>query len=252
MGNPWHMFFGENTGRKLHALWNSFIGKAVEGNTAVDIETMRLSEQEIAKTVEEQLTAVAEFDAFAAESEGMFKSKLAEEEKFSAEAKGAAKRGDMDGARALLVEARSIRQIMPSLEERAQAARSNAESAKAELNFHKQELRELRADLKNHEELHRLDDAQRKVNKAKTSFNTDSAKRAYDKSADAVKRSALTSVAESKLIEDPAKKSLYNARQAALSSDLDSELEQLMAPHDMKLLPDIAPIPGAGPMPDVG
>jgi hypothetical protein len=243
MGNAWTTFFGDTTGRKLHALWNSFVGKAVEGNTAVDIETMRLSEQEISKTVEEQLTAVAEFDAFAAESENAFKSKLAEEEKFSVEAKSAAKRGDMDGARALLVEARSIRQILPSLEERANAARSNAESAKAELNFHKQELRELRADLKNHEELHRLDDAQRKVNKAKTSFNTDSAKRAYDKSADAVKRSALTSVAESKLIEDPSKKALYNARQAALSDDLDSELMSLSAPIEVKALSEVSGIP---------
>jgi phage shock protein A len=226
----WTSFFGERAGRALQAQWNAFIGRAGDGNTAVSIEQMRLAETEIAQTVACQQTAVAEFMAFADESEQLFQAKLSEDEQLTREARAAAQRGNPDAAKALLVKARSVRGILEPLKVRAESARANADSARAELAFHKQELDELQADLKNHEDLQRLDEAQRKVNKAKASFSTDSAKRAYDKSAESVRHSALTSVAESQLLDDPNKKALYNARQQALSSDLDAELALLLAP----------------------
>lgn len=232
----WTSFFGVEMGTMLHAKWNVFLGRAVENNPKVDIEAMRLSEQEIGKTVDEQQGAVAEFEAFAMEAEAMWKESMAADEKYTSEAKAAAKRGDTEGAKALLVEARSIRQILSNIENRASIARQAADNHRAELAYNKQQLKELRADLSNYEKIQKLDEAQRKVNKSSSSFSTEGAKRIYDKSADNVKRSAFTSAAESKLIEDPAKRAMHNARQAALDHGLDDELAQLMAPEVPKLI----------------
>jgi hypothetical protein len=229
-------FFGEDNARKLKAFFTYHLTGKIDGNTAINLEEAKIAADEMSAKIVKQEAAVAKLSANSKETMAAWKEQFDEHEKLMADVKAHKEHGRMDAAREVLGEARSIRQFLPQMAEMAEAAKQMADLAEAELNEHRAELKKIRLDLKNYAGLQRVKASQDSINEAKQEFTMGNSKAAFERAGENIKRGAIESFEMGRLLTDPSKKMLSEARHAALNDDLDSELAALGEPPAVPMI----------------